>query len=380
MGLLDSPYVGQLVKRGTVTVNPTVSGWIFPSDIDCAGYNTCAFKISLSGFQSNTNVQLRGGVIDQGLQSIKVSKALNYNNELPIFEINESGSYITTDLTAMNFINFNYYKASGQSDSVSITIDYVLSYSNNSISSELAAVANNELLIVTLNNLDCTDTGNTILEGVLSKLKGKKYLRVNVQFSAIDSNVDLRIINATANDTFAFANILVREDGLLCSKITANDNKTKQINYYIKNVTDRINIRRQKAGSSGLTCTINLYATDILPDKMNIQELFSQQITQAGGASQTYSFTFDPVLMKYFRFFYCSIGNGDNSSYNFNGSISKNWITNEADDDETLIDFTNKKNVLTKWMPVSALSGKITFNIQNSGDYFNTYIYIYGVV
>jgi hypothetical protein len=144
--------------------------------------------------------------------------------------------------------------------------------------------------------------------------------------------------------------------------------------YYLVNMADSLKIRVNAAGASGLTCTINIYATDFCPTPLHIQPI--ETVTLSNSTSeQTKRFALNYFLMQNYKFMYVELKSNTTA---ISGSITKSW--NVLDENDAQVEtFAAKTHVVTKWYPVNALDGEIIVKFTGASAANNTRVTIYGV-
>lgn len=397
MGLLDSPYVGQLVKSGTITKETTSSGFnnFIGSTLNASGYNSCIFKISATNW-SGTTLNLRGtdGLSQTGIFSVY---KIDYNKSdiltnQEIDEVTSDGFYISTNISRATLIRF-WLISSG---ATSITLEYWLCNNdfignviNTRIKTESDAIrslinslsnkvyASDDVLMET-KNVTVTSVNSAFIDSIKSRVyaAGKKYLRMNVTFNSTDADVKVAFSNYYGDSTSGtrYKVSLIGEDGLYKEAIYADK---VSADYYLQELgSGRIMVRVEPAGASSLTCTIKLYATDYLPALKHIHPIQVSNVSYTANVESSITVTLSDNMMSKYKFFFCSIGT---KSYSKSGSIEKNWSTNDEEDSDVIAEFSNVYRYSTKWYPVTFVGGTLTFKVTATSSHNDT-ITVYGVV
>lgn len=390
MGLLDSNKVGQLTKNITLEATLSSSNYVGEA-FNIAGYNLVSFRVqvlegSLDG--STSYLSLNAQNSQSNLQSVDVYERASNNSYGEPGKKFAAGHFVSEDMSAFTFARF-YITTSA---SVKVRIEYTLingtfqdkvnGWKLNSLIADVSAIKEDavlprEQLLKTFTNLDLSSTGaNTFTLPNVNKAYNA--LRINIVFNQSDDNAVLYVAHTKGSNTTATGwqrDIVTREDGIFREFITPIEGL--RYDYYLKGIPTILNIRKEVAGASGLTATINIFATtcEAIPEPLHIQPVFSKTYVTAD-SGQNIVFNFN-TLMKAFKFWFCQVGT---SADNKTGTIVKNYATNDEDDSETILSFTSKPIAVSKWIPVTVTNGaKVTFNVTGARNNTDK-LEIYGVV
>lgn len=391
MGLLDSPYVGQLSIKGNYTGTPSSTAYLLNPSLSVVGFNSIIFKVTVNSgsLSSEKYIQLWGQIGNSSLNpmnfySVPENKPGRdtMDDVVRTNKVTGAGYFISENLSDVTNVNFRIITNA----SVGITIDYWLcntSFSiksiDNKLSNVLTAVNGSETLIKQ-QVVDCSSTGSNTITGIKALVGNRKYIRVVFDYSEVDTNLVAYFQMRRTSTSSRYSPITVDESGnFVKPNPLPVDSANKSLSYYIKNFEDILFFRVDTGGASGLTCTVRIYGTDYCPEGTHIQTLFKKSINNS-----TTQISEDVNLAKYplenFKFVFFTVGDGGNTSYPVTGSISKNWTTNEEEDSTVIAEFTSGRNVFTKWYPITNLAGKITFNLTGSSNSGKYTIAMYGVV
>lgn len=396
MGLLDSPYVGQLIKEGVAEKTFSTSGWLLTNNVKLNGRNVIRFRITVTDGTLDggaSYVELRGSITESTLDAIRCykldGKTLDENGADYITTLAKltAGDYVSMDLSLVS--NINFYVVT--TNSVSVKIEYTLNFSNNIlrntntlIGNLITTISNQNALIEDLSKpvdllikqetYDISATGNHFFSLNLKTLASQyKAVRIDVLFSAVDANVIL-ILNhtfgTTAQSPRTYSIPILDEEGYYNTAIIANENKKLNASYYCEQLATNYCLRCDRAGASGLTCTVKVYATAFVPVKRHIHLLNSVSITATSTAAYM-NIDLSQAISR-FKFFFVTLeGTG------LTGSIYKNFLTSDDNGDLTIMEFDNKSLVATSWLPVVLESGRMTAKVSGSG---TTTMKLFGVI
>ena len=370
MGLLDSPYVGQLVKTGTI--ERTFSSDSLISDtIKLDGRNVIKFKITVvSGTLSEDGnvIRLKGGILSTGYIDIycrQRERAISANDDgylgTPKSKL-VAGDWVSMDISLYEYIEFYGYTT----EAVSVKIEYVIAYEDvltktansilTAISSKVDSVISSLVkpidILIHQETIDVSsDTGNYYFSANLKTLLNVyKGLRMDVEFSAADANIRMNIsrILGTNSLTPRTASYFVTEDGYMLRSIDAPTNNDTNKSYYITELASKYCFRcDRKASASGITCTFKVYATTAVPEIRHTQLLYSLTNTLVTDAASTTNITLDEYIRR-FKFFFVTV-----EGTSLSGDILTVSTIIDDSADGVLAEFDNVNNYATKWLPVT---------------------------
>lgn len=390
MGLLDSPFVGQLVVKGTKTITRATNGYILDS-LDISRYNFASFKITVtSGSLDGTNsyVDFRGSVTNKSYSAFSVYPINTVTNSIGASTVKcSNGLYCSENISAFNFAGFYLVTTS----EVTLTVDYYLSISDFTNTLILKEVSDSKALLESINNKRdkviftltynaYTASSRTIRDiGTLLRGSAKKYLKINVSFTSLDSIVFIYFRKFFGDDevnTNRGENVsVIDENGNYVNVIRAT---ALSQNFYMENVSNNFWWRTESGSVSDLKCTITISGTDYMPPINHIQPLVSATIDPSS-EEHSAELTLNNSLFKNIKFWFCVVDTPGQKGHYITGDISKNWMTNEDSDSLEIGSFSSVRCFATKWYPVNCLGGSLTITLTSTVN-VDIPVTIYGVV
>lgn len=394
MGLLDSPYMGQLVNSGTIekTFSSTTT---LGGNIKLNGRNVIKFKISVSSGSLSVDgnlIRMKGGILNKGWEdiycrSIEHNITSNDDNYLSATATQKliAGDWVSMDVSPYEYIQFYGYA----SEQVSVKIEYVAAYEdvltrtantrlndlktaiaglNSDVSSGFSSLAGYLLhpvdVLVFSKTIDASKTGNHFFDVDLGTLDARyTALKMNFNFSAIDNNVRFILyeVGGTTTDGNRNQRYFVDENGDMATSLPApNTTDNRNRSFYVTELARRYLLRVDTAGGANLSCTLNVFATVAVPEIRHIQLVTQISNTLSLDTARYTNKTLNSYIRR-FKFFFITVeGTG------LTGDIHTDAII-DGMDSNVITEFESKNKVATKWIPVTFDNITITSLLKGDG-------------